>query len=268
MVDTQLLKKLRDITKAPFKDCKDAIEKCGDDLEAAKEYLREKWALVAAKKADRETNEWIVVVNSINWKNAWVKLACETDFVAKSSEFRELAGLLVEKISSLFDSIASINDVSEEILSSELNTLVQEYVWKIWENIRIVDLFVDSWNCYVYSHPWDKVVAVVYFNSDDSSSEDVAKELALQIAAMNPDYKSSNDVPSSIISELRERFTEEMADSWKPADIVDKIIDWKISKYLADIVLLEQSYIRDDSKRIKDIIPWNFDFVSFRRYAI
>lgn len=264
MADTTLLKQLRDATKAPFKDCKEALEQAWWDMDRAMEILKEKWAHTASKKAWRETNEWIVYVSKISWKTVWVKLWCETDFVAKSDEFYSLASDLVNLFAENWEEYSSIENVDSSFLEEQVNTKITEYVWKIWENIKLLDVFVDNEDCFVYTHPWNKVVAVVYADGD----EDVSKEIALQIAAMSPDYKSIEDVPSEEVDKLKNKFREDLKDSWKPEDVVEKIIEGKLSKHFQDIVLLEQPYIRDDSKKIKDIIPENYEFNWYRRYSI
>ncbi len=266
MADIKLLKQLRDSTKAPFKDCKEALEDSWGDFDKAVDILKEKWAMKAAKKAWRETNEWIVKVSNLNWKNVWVKLWCETDFVAKSDEFHKLASDLIELVAENVDSAWNISELSEDLVSSKVNPILEEYIWKIWENIKLLDVFVDSDNCYVYTHPWDKVVAVVYYEWWDF--DDAAKELALQIAAMNPTYWKVDDVPSEIVEDLKASFYNELKDSWKPEEVLGNIVNWKLNKYFSEIVLLEQLYIRDDSKKIKDILPEGFEFKWFRRYAI
>ncbi len=266
MVDTALLKQLRDITKAPFKDCKEVLDEANGDMDKAQELLKEKWAHTAMKKAGRETNEWIVKVKKFDNVTVWVKLWCETDFVAKSDEFHSLADDVVDLFKSNWNLIDDIDDVDSSFMDEKVNPLLEEYIWKIWENIKLLDVFVDNKNCFVYTHPWDKVVAVVYYDWEDSSN--VSKEIALQIAAMSPSYTSMDDIPSDEYQSLKDGYIEEMKDSWKPADIVDKIVEWKLSKYYQELVLLEQSYIRDDTKKIKDIIPENFKLLGYRRYSI
>ncbi len=266
MADLKLLKKLRDQTKAPFKDCQEALENSKWDLDKAYEYLKEKGAMKAAKKADRETNQWIVKVISKDWKNVWIKLACETDFVGKSQEFHNLAEELLKVLFENLDFAESIEDIGSDVLENNINPLLKEYIWKIWENIKLLDVFVDKGNCFVYTHPWDKVIAIVYYSGWDF--QESAKELALQIAAMNPDYINTEDIPDDIINKLKDKYREELKESWKPENVIDSIIQWKLSKYFAENVLFEQPYIRDDSKKVKDILPDWFVFEKSRRYSI
>ena len=132
-VDMNLLKQLREATFAPLKDCKDALVEANGDLQQAQEILKEKWVLKAGKKSDRETNEWIVKVVSQDGKIAWVKLLCETDFVAKNEWFIKLCDdildkLLAENVSFLSKQEAPTN------LTETLDTLVKE-VFEQYEKI-------------------------------------------------------------------------------------------------------------------------------------
>ncbi len=265
-VDINLLKKLRAETNAPLKDCKEALIEAEGDIEKAKEILRQKGALKAAKKADRETNEWIVKVRQVWDKVYGVKLACETDFVARNKMFHELAEKILDILEKyISDEIENKNQLSQELLEKEIQPLINEYIWKIWENIRLLDVFVKWWKAYVYRHPWDKVVAVVFYEGDD---ENVAKEVALQVAAMNPQYVAKEDVPIEELEKMKETYKSQLVDSGKPADIIDRIVEGKINKDLSEIVLMEQPYIRDETKKIKEIIPSWFKIIKFIRFSI
>jgi len=109
---------------------------------------------------------------------------------------------------------------------------------------------VSSKNAYIYNHPGNKVATIVYYSGD----ENIAKEIALQVAAMNPEYLSFESVPQDYRNQLLEKFKQEMADFGKPENVIEQIIAGKLNKHLSDLVLLEQEYIRDNTKKIKDIM--------------
>lgn len=262
--DINLLKQLRDATFAPLKDCKDALVEADWNIEKAQEILKEKWILKAGKKADRETNEWTVKVANQNNKIAWIKLLCETDFVAKNEWFNELWDKLLNKLLSQEDTFSSREDAPLALIE-ELDTLVKEAVWSLWENMQLAELIVTKDNGFVYNHPGNKVASIVFFEWEDT---DVAKEIALQVAAMSPIYLDFDSVPSNFVKEMEEKFRQELLDSWKPANMVDQILKWKLSKALAEDVLLEQEYIRDWSKKIKNIIPEGFKVKSYIRLSV
>ncbi len=260
-VDMQTLKDLRAITQAPLKDCKDALQESGGDLERAQKILREKGAIKAANKADRATNEGVVMIKQYGDKTVGLKLACETDFVAKNDTFRSLATQIVDQLSNEqdFASYAQLWEATKEAV----NTVLKDNFVTIGENMQILDAFVATGNAYVYRHPGDKVASVVFYAGD----ENVAKEVALQVAAMQPTYLSVDDVPAETVNELTTMFSAELKESNKPADIVEKIVAGKLAKEWGELVLLEQTSIVDDTKKIKDRL-WTTVIQKYIRYGI
>lgn len=254
------------MTKAPFKDVKDALEEANGDLDKAVEILKQKWAAKAAKKADRETKEGIVkVIEDEKWIYG-VKLACETDFVAKNDMFLELADKILQLVRESGAFFSNLDEAPQN-LKQQVVELVQEYIGKIGENLRALDLFAlpKEQQAYVYVHPGNRVVAIVFYEWGD---KDIAKEVALQVAAMNPSYLDVEGVPEDEKQAMRARFAQELEDSGKPADIIDRIVDGKFAKAYEEIVLMEQPYIRDDSQKIKDVVGDKIKITSFKRFSI
>lgn len=267
-VDINLLKQLRDQTQAPLKDCKEVLVEAEWDIEKAKELLKKKWALQAAKKADRDTNEWLVKIIKDNNKIIWIKVACETDFVAKNDLFLLLLDQIIDVLKNYNQSFNTLFEISEEFLTSKLLPLIQESIWRIWENLKLVDAFISDKNWYIYTHPWSKVASVVYYESNNWVDESVAKDIALQVAAMNPEYFCIEDVPQNVKDTLKETFLKEMEWSNKPIDILEKIIDWKFMKSYSENVLLEQLFIKDETKKIKEIIPSSMKLIWYKRLSV
>lgn len=263
-IDMNLLKQLREATFAPLKDCKDALVEAEWNLDKAQEILKEKGILKAGKKSDRETNEWTVKVSIENNKIVWIKLLCETDFVAKNEGFNDLCDKILNKLLSQDDVFSSREDAPSALVE-ELDGFVKEAVWALWENMQLIETIVTKDNGYVYNHPGNKVASIVFFEWEDNG---IAKEIALQVAAMSPIYLDFDSVPSDFVKKLEEKFREELLESWKPANMVDQILKWKLSKALAEDVLLEQEYIRDWSKKIKNIIPEWFKVKSYIRLSV
>lgn len=145
---------------------------------------------------------------------------------------------------------------------------MHETVGKIGENIKLDDAFIRTENAFVYTHPGDKIVAVVYYKSLSDNAEEVAKNIALQIAAMNPEYLSMDTVPADKVSQAKEAISAEVAASGKPAEIIEKIVAGRLDKEFSDFVLLEQSAIWDDSKKVKDFAQGNLEIADFQRFAI
>lgn len=263
MADMVLLKKLRDATFAPLGDCKQALEEANGDFDQAQEILKKKGILKAGKKAERETNEGVVKLIQKDGKLAAVKILCETDFVAKNEGFHELADVLLDKLVAHgdFSALADL-DVS---FQEELNTIVAEYVGKLAENIKLAEAMVSSKTGFVYNHPGNKVASIIFYEGVDNG---VAKELALQVAAMTPTYCSFDEIDASEKDGLMAEYRAELAASGKPANMIDQIAEGKLRKALGEQVLLEQEYIRDGGKRVKEIIPADFSIKSFIRFAI
>jgi len=256
-----LLKELRALTHAPLNDCKKALEESDNDIGGAQDWLRERGALKAAKNADRATHEGIVVIKQVWDLIVWLKLACETDFVAKNDTFRDLAGQIVDIVAS-YGAVSDYESLDQE-KKDALNKVLQDNFVTIGENMQIADVFTSSEKGYIYTHPGDKVAAVVYYDGD----EEAAKQTALQIAAMNPSYLSTDDVPQAEKDEMKATFEEEMKDSGKPAEILENIIAGKMSKRYGEFVLLEQVSIFDDSKKVKDLLG-DTTVSGYVRYAI
>ena len=263
-IDINLLKKLRELTFAPLKDCKDALVEADGNLEKAQDILKEKGVLKAWKKSDRETNEWLVKLAKKDDKIVGLKLLCETDFVAKNEWFNELCDQILNELFSADTPFNSKDEAPVDLLNY-LENIVKEAVWSLWENMQIGDILMTKKNAYLYNHPWNKVASLVFFEWEDES---VAKEVALQVAAMNPIYLDFDSVPSDFLKSMEEKFRQELLDSGKPENMVDQILKWKLSKALADDVLLEQEYIRDGSQKIKNIIPDWFKVKSYIRLSV
>ncbi len=264
MGNIELLKQLRDITFAPLKDCKEALAEAWDDLEKAQEILKKKGIAKAGNRVERETKEGIVKIVEMNEKTVWLKLLCETDFVAKNENFQALFESVLNKISQGSDEIAGFADL-DSTLAQTVEDEVKEFMGKTWENMKIWGILVTKKKPYIYNHPGNKVATLIF---SEGGTDEVAKELALQVTAMNPTYVSFEDVDQQEIAKMREEFAAELKAAGKPEAMITQIVEGKIRKSLADFVLLEQEYIRDGSKRVKDILPAGMKVVAFVRMAI
>lgn len=196
-------------------------------------------------------------------------MGCETDFVAKNELFHDLTNALLDAISTHTENVDGIDNLPAE-LRSTCEALTQEFVGKIGENIKFADVYIHNAanNVFAYTHPGDKLVAILFYTAISDKAEQIAKNAALQIAAMNPEYLSVNDIPADKRAALQAQFAEEVAASGKPAEIVEKIVAGKLDKEFADYVLLEQSAIWDDSKKVKDFTEGNATLESFVRLSI
>lgn len=183
-----------------------------------------------------------------------VKLLCETDFVAKNDAFSLLVDTLLADIAAYTGDIDP--DAVPESFIETLTTHLRDQAVTIGENMKIGYVIKKSGNVYAYNHMGNTIASAVFYDGvTGDMAEQAAKDVALQVAAMNPYYVSMDTVPSDRIATLRSEFETEMAASGKPADIISKIVDGKISKALQDDVLLEQASIKDQSKKVKEVLP-------------
>ena len=258
------MKQLRDITFAPLKDCKEALVESGDDLEKAQEILKKKGIAKAGSRGERETKEGIVKVIEIDGKISGLKLLCETDFVAKNENFQALFDSVLAKIAQSNKEVTSLEDLDPTI-AQNIDEEVKEFMGKTGENMKIGGVLVTTQKAFIYNHPGNRVASLIFF---EGGNDEVAKELALQVTAMNPTFVSFDQVDANETAKLKEEFTAELIASGKPEAMIAQIVDSKIKKSLADVVLLEQEYIRDGAKKIKEILPADMKVHKFIRIAI
>ena len=263
MADINLIKQLRDATFAPLGDCKSALDEANGDIEKAKEILKEKGIAKAWKKADRETNEWMIQIVSENGRTFVLKLLCETDFVVKNDHFQTLFVNILNLLKKVEWEIEGFDNLPAETQSA-ISDLLNSFVGTIGENVKVGDVLITSEHTFGYNHPGNKVASLVYYSGD----EDIAKKLALQVAAMDPTYLSFDEVPRSEKDSASAKFTEELKAAGKPEDMIPNIVAGKLNKEFADDVLLEQESIHDNTKKVKDLIVGDFQVRKFKRFAI
>jgi len=255
---------LREISFAPLKDCKEALAEANDDLALAQDILRKKGIAKAGNRAERETNEGIVKIDT---RDGWIvglKLCCETDFVAKNENFQQIFDNIFDQLASQKQDAEKLEDLDPTFAETILSQL-QEFVGKTGENMKIGAVLLSSRPAFVYNHPGNRVATIIEYVGDD---QDVAKEIALQVTAMNPQYISFDQVDKTEVAQLTQEFTAELKDAGKPEAMIANIVEAKIKKVLAENVLFEQEYIRDPSKKIKDILPAGFQIIGFKRIAL
>ncbi len=264
MWNIELLKQLRDMTFAPLKDCKEALLEAGDDLEKAQEILKKKGIAKAGTRAERETKEGIVKVEDVNGKIVGLKLLCETDFVAKNENFQALFDSVLAKIAQSTKEIHTLEDL-EPTIAQTIDDQVKEFMGKTGENMAIGGVLVTTEKAFIYNHPGNRVASLIFF---EGGNDEIAKELALQVTAMNPTFVSFDQVDANETAKMKEEFEAELKAAGKPEAMIAQIVDGKIKKSLADVVLLEQEYIRDGGKKVKEILPADMKVHKFIRMAI
>lgn len=269
MISASMVKELREASGAGMMDCKKALEETNGDMEKAIDYLREKGISKAEKKADRIAAEGLSNIYIKDNKAVIVEVNCETDFVAKNNEFKEL----VDKIgNALLD-----NDVKsmEEALNVKLedktiNDLIVNETATIGEKLsfRRFDIVVknDTEVFGSYLHMGGKISSLVVLNGTNA---DIAKDVAMQSAAMRPSYVFIKDVPEEVVAHEKEVLTEQAINEGKPEEIAKKMVDGRLNKFYKEICLNEQPFIKDSDVTIKDYLKKNdMELISMIRYEV
>ncbi len=240
-VSIEDIKKLRDATGISMTMCKKALEEGGGDYDKAVEVLRKSGAAKAAKRADNETENGAVFVKTENGKTAILKLLCETDFVAKSNEFLEVAEELADKLIS--------GDLTEDDKESDV---VKEAIVRLGENIRVGEMkLIVSDNVGSYVHSNGKIGVVVSLSKGDS---EVAKEVAMHAAATNPAVLSPDEISDDLVAKEKEIWTEQLTNEGKPAEIMEKIMIGKEKKFREENALLKQAFVKNPDKTIEELV--------------
>ncbi len=243
MITTEQLKQLRDETGISVMQCKKALEEAGGDIEKARVILKKKSGDVAAKKADRTLGAGVIVTVQNADKAVMLTLLSETDFVAKNDEFVTMATSLAEK--------ALAN--GKESLSATSADAVNELMQKVGENIKLGEVVeVMSPNTGIYNHNGHFGAIVVL----KSKNDELAKDIAMHATAMRPTYLSETDIPATDRDNAKAIFLKEVDEqsAGKPEDMKAKILDGKINAYFKEQILLNQSFIKDPSKTINQLV--------------
>ena len=246
--------KLRKSTGAGMMDCKNALVEANGDFDAAIEILRKKGQKVAAKRADRESSEGvaIAIANEDNSSGVGVVLACETDFVGKNEDFISLA----YKIAS-----AGLKcKTKEELLKSNIDGMsieekLMEQTGVIGEKIQINDFSrIDADFVGTYIHAGNKISSLVGFSNKCKNIEVVAKDISMQIAAMNPIALDEDSVDSELIEKEIEIAKDQLRAEGKPEEMLDKIAQGKLKRFFKDNTLIHQSFIKDSKQSVSQYL--------------
>ena len=257
------VKQLREVTGVGFKDCKNAIEESNGDIEKSIELLRKKGIAKATKRMGRVASEGLVSIHEKNNKLSIVEINCETDFVAKNKEFINFIEEISEIVLAKQADIKIINSSEMKNKKSIENNLI-DLISKIGEKItlRRVDFLTDSESknfSYIHSSVKKnigKLGVIVSLETKKQMKEiqEFGKQLAMHIAATSPISIDKEDLNPEILKKEKEIILEELKNSGKDLKIVDKIASGKLNKFINDNTLLNQEWIMDPKKKVKDIL--------------
>ena len=264
--------RLRQTTGAGMMDCKKALTEANGDFDKAIEVLRKKGQKVAASRAEREAKEGIVLakVSADSKKGILVSVNSETDFVARNQEFaafvENIANIALEKFPANVDALKTLP--YEGTLT--INDKLSELVGKIGEKLDVSKYeTITAEKVASYIHPGNKLAVIIGFTKN--ISEEVGRNIAMQVAAMAPVSVDKNDVPQAIIDRELEIGRELARKEGKPENMIDKIAQGKLNKFYSESTLLNQEYIRDAKKTIAQYLAEadkEVKVVMFKRIAL
>jgi elongation factor Ts len=257
MVTMELVKELRELTGAGMLDCKKALEATEGNIEKASDWLREKGISKAAKKADRIAAEGLVDILINGNKAVVLEVNCETDFVAKNEEFKNL----ISFISNLLLN-SNVNTIEEALkLPTEdgtLETTISAKIAKIGEKLSLRRFEIvnkkDNEVFGSYIHMGGKIAVLIVL---EGSTVEVAKDIAMHTAAMRPKYLNTESVPTEDLEREKEVQKQIAINEGKPADIAEKMVQGRITKFYKEVCLTEQPFVKNDDVTVLEYAKSN-----------
>lgn len=264
------VKELRDRTGAGMMDSKKALEATNGDMEAAIDYLRENGIAKAAKKAGRIAAEGITYLDVKGNKGLILEINSETDFVAKNEKFVSLVKVVADTI--LANEPKSVeealtlsvgNGTVESVINDGIATIGEKLSLRRFEILTKTD--ADAFGA--YSHMGGRIGVLVLV--EGSTDEEAAKDVAMHIAALSPKYLDESEVPADVLEHEKKVLTEQALNEGKPANIVEKMIVGRINKFLEEICVVKQKFVKDDSLTVeKFVASKGGKLVKFVRYEV
>lgn len=260
-----LVKELRDRTGLGMMECKKALKAADNDVEKAIEELRKSSGMKAAKKAGRTAADGVVAIRVSDDASygVMVEVNSETDFVARDENFLGFVGAVTD---AAFE--ARQTDVAA-LMAGELETAREALVQKIGENIgvrRVAQASSDDGVVGSYVHGNKRISVMVQLRGGDV---ELARDVAMHVAAVNPQVVAPSDMPEELVAKEKEIFTAQAQDSGKPPEIIEKMIGGRIKKFLAENSLLEQAFVKDPDQSVgKLVAAAGAEVIAFARYEV
>lgn len=269
MFTAQDVKNLREKTGAGMLDCKKALDETKGNIEEAINWLREKGISKALKKAERIAAEGLSEAVSNDTNAVIIEVNCETDFVARNEEFKTLINTIANAI--LNNEVKTMEDANKLVVDNEtIEEKIVAFTAKIGEKIsfrRFEKLAkTESQEFGIYSHMGGKITSVVVI---EGNNHEVAKDIAMHVAAMNPSYLVSSDIPEDVLNKEREIIREQSMNEGKPVEIAEKMVEGRIRKFFKEVCLVEQEFIKDPSLSVGNYAKNNnCSIVKMVRYEV
>jgi elongation factor Ts len=259
-ITASMVKGLRDETGQGMMECKKALTETGGDVEAAKDLLRKKGLAMAEKKSARVTNEGLIAIEVADGgtSGAMVEVQCETDFCARNEVFQTMVKELAKIAVAADDGPIEANDA--------INERVQAALAKISENMSYSrGVKISAPKIATYLHHNGKVG--VMLGAEGEIADETLSDLCMHIAFSDPMGVTTDDIPGEVIEKEKRFATEQAIESGKPPEIAEKMVVGKIRKFLESKALIEQPFVRDDKKKVKDILG-GAKVTTFARFAV
>jgi elongation factor Ts len=263
-----MVKELRERTGAGMMECKKALVETGGDLDAAVEFLRKSGLAQADKKAARVAAEGriVLVANDDDSEAVMVEVNCETDFVAKDANFGAFANTVAANALAMTGT--DVDELMQTTVDGEtVEHARQALVAKIGENIQVRRMARASTDGVLGSYVHGGRIGVIV--ELEGGDAELARDLAMHVAAMNPEYVSADDIPGEVIAKEKEILVAQARDSGKPPEIIEKMVTGRLSKHLSAITLLGQPFVKDGDVNVGKLLQSNNARVrGFRRLAV
>ncbi len=269
-ITAAMVKDLRERTGAGMMECKKALVECDGDIEAAIEHMRKTGLAKADKKAGRTAAEGLIAIKASddNKKVAIVEVNCETDFVSKGDDFQnfcdEVAQLALDNSPADMDALLALPMSGGSSVADTLKTMIA----KIGENMNVRRFkLMSSENGHVSSYSHGSRIGVVV--SMEGGSDELGRDIAMHIAASRPSAVSEAEVDPALIEKEKEIFTAQAAESGKPAEIIEKMIGGRINKFLKEITLLGQPFVKDPDTTVEKLLKGaGATVLAFERFEV
>lgn len=268
MISASMVKELRETTGAGMLDCKKALEESNGNMEEAITWLREKGISKAAKKSSRIAAEGLALAKVKGNKAIILELNSETDFVAKNEEFKNLINTIADTV--LDSDATTVEEASkltvdgktiEELIVEKISTIGEKLSFRRFEVIEKKDSEVFG----TYSHMGGKIVALTLL----TSNEEVAKDVAMQVAAMHPLYLNREVVPSEVVEKERTILKETAVNEGLAENKIDMIVNGRLNKYFEEVCLVDQGFIKENKTKVSKYVENNnSEILKFVRYEV
>ncbi|WP_096189096.1 translation elongation factor Ts [Evansella halocellulosilytica] len=270
-ISAKMVKELREQTGAGMMDCKKALTETDGDMEKAVDFLREKGIAKAAKKADRVAAEGLAHIKTEGNKAVLVEINSETDFVAKNENFINLVDQIATHL--LKNAPSSVEEALGQDFDAEgtLENFINNQIAKIGEKISLRRFEIvesgDNETFGAYIHMGGRIGVLTVL--EGTTDEQVAKDVAMHVAAINPKYVSRDEVSEEEVNREREVLKQQAMNEGKPEHIVDKMVEGRLSKYFEEICLNDQAFVKDGDQKVgKYVASKNAKVKTFYRYEV